>query len=284
MPPSSPQPTANAAQIDYWNAVAGETWARFQEQLDRQIESLGDRALQALDPREGERLLDIGCGCGQTSVALARRVGAGGSVRGVDISKPMLDVAQARPAPAGAARPVFAQMDAQTGDLGEAMYDAAFSRFGVMFFADPTAAFVNIRRALKPGGRLAFVCWRPFAENAWMRLPMEAAAPFLPPAVPMDPLAPGPFAFADPERVRGILADGGWGSVSLDPFDALIGGGTVDEALALAFRVGPLGAALRDNPGSVEAVSDAVRAVLSAHHAPRGVMMPAAVWIVQARA
>ena len=284
MPSSSPQPTANAAQIDYWNAVAGETWARFQEQLDRQIESLGDRALQALDPREGERLLDIGCGCGQTSVALARRVGAGGSVRGVDISKPMLDVAQTRPAPAGAARPVFAQMDAQTGDLGEAMYDAAFSRFGVMFFADPTAAFVNIRRALKPGGRLAFVCWRPFAENAWMRLPMEAAAPFLPPAVPMDPLAPGPFAFADPERVRGILADGGWGSVSLDPFDALIGGGTVDEALALAFRVGPLGAALRDNPGSVEAVSDAVRAVLTAHHTPRGVMMPAAVWIVQARA
>ena len=279
----SPKPAPNAAQIDYWNAVAGETWARFQDQLDRQIESLGDRAAKALEPRAGERLLDIGCGCGQTSVALARRVGPDGAVLGVDISKPMLDVARARPVPVGAATPAFARVDAQTGELGVAAFDAAFSRFGVMFFADPTAAFANIRHALKPGGRLAFVCWRPFAQNLWMRLPMEAAAPFLPPAPPMDPFAPGPFAFADSQRVRAILTDAGWGSIDVDPFDALIGGGTVDEALNLAFRVGPLGAALRDNPGSVEAVTDAVRAVLTAHHTPRGVLMPAAVWVVSAR-
>jgi len=275
----------NAAQIDYWNAMAGETWARFQEQLDRQIAPLGLEAMRGLEPRPGERILDIGCGCGQTTVMLAQRVGAQGAVLGVDISRPMLDVARGRPVPAGAAQPAFREADAQSEHLGAATFDAAFSRFGVMFFADPAAAFANIRAALKPAGRLAFVCWRPYAENPWMRVPMEAAEPLLGPmAAPADPNAPGPFAFADPDRVRAILAEAGFKGVSARPFDAQIGGGDIEETVSLTFRVGPLGRALAENRDRVPAVAEAVRRAVTPYATPSGVLMPSAVWIVQANA
>src|SRR5712671_207104 len=172
----------NAAQIEYWNAAAGETWAGFQELLDRQIAPLGHEALRALAPVRGEHVIDIGCGCGETSVDLAARVGATGRVVGVDISKPMLSVARRRTLPPGVARPDFREVDAQAGDLGRGNFDAAYSRFGVMFFSEPVTAFANIRASLKERGRLAFVCWRGLAENGWMREPLEAARPFLLPA------------------------------------------------------------------------------------------------------
>jgi SAM-dependent methyltransferase len=280
-----PHPTpANAAQIDYWNTTAGLTWAAMQAQLDRQIEPLGAQAIAKFAPQPGESVLDIGCGCGQTTLALAQRVGAGGAVMGADISRPMLEVARGRAAPAGAATPRFVELDAQTGDLGDGVFDGAFSRFGVMFFADPVAAFANIGRSLKPQGRLTFVCWRPFAENLWMRAPAEAAAPLLPaPSGPApDPHAPGPFAFADPVRVWDILEGAGFRAIEIRPFDAMIGGGTLEETVALSFRIGPLGLAMRENPHLAEPVAAAVRAVLAPYETPDGVLMPAAVWIVRA--
>jgi len=273
---------ANAAQIDYWNATAGPTWAALQAQLDRQIEPLGARAMEGFAPQPGERVLDIGCGCGQTTLALAERVGAGGAVTGADISRPMLEIARARALPAGAATPRFAEVDAQTGDLGDGVFDGAFSRFGVMFFSDPTAAFANIGRSLKPKGRLAFVCWRPFAENPWMRTPAEAGAPLLPPMPAPDPNAPGPFAFADPVKIWDILEAAGFRAIEIRPFDTKIGGGTLEETVALSFRVGPLGTALRENPHMAEPVAGAVRAALAPYETPDGVLMPAAVWIVRA--
>ena len=274
----------NAAQIDYWNATAGQTWARFQAQLDRQIEPLGMEAMRALAPVGGERILDVGCGCGQTSLELATLVTASGAVIGADISAPMLEVARSRLVPAGAATPNFQQVDAQSGELGEGVFDAVFSRFGVMFFSDPIAAFSNLRKALKPDGRLAFVCWRPFQENLWMRTPMEAAQPFLPPTPPMDPTSPGPFAFADADRVRSILADAGFSDVTLHAFDTSIGGSNLDQTVDLAFRVGPLGAILREQPELAPTVAGAVRSALAPYETPSGVLMPAAVWIVQALA
>ena len=275
--------TSNAAQIEYWNATAGPVWVQFQEQLDRQIEPLGLEAIRTLAPAPGERVMDIGCGCGQSTMELAARVGPSGAVVGIDISEPMLDVARGRPAPAASPPPSFRQADAQAEDLGQGAFDAAFSRFGVMFFADPVAAFANIRRALKPGGRLGFVCWRPLLENSWMLEPMLAALPYLPPLPPPDPTAPGPFAFADAERVRGILAGAGFSAVRIEPFDMRIGGSSVEQTLTLAFRVGPLGAALRENPGLADTVAGAIRAKLAEYDTPSGVLMPAAVWIVQAR-
>ena len=279
-----PLPASNAGQIEYWNAIAGEVWSQFQEPLDRQIEPLGLEAMRVLAPVDGERVLDIGCGCGQTSMALAARVGPSGAVVGVDISAPMLAVARGRSVEAGAAAPRFRQIDAQTGELGEGAFDAAFSRFGVMFFSDPAQAFANIRRALKPAGRLAFVCWRAFGDNAWMRAPMEAALPLLPPMPPMDPTAPGPFAFADAGRVRSILGEAGLADVRIDPFDARIGGSSLDQTVSLTFRVGPLGAALREHPECADQIAEVVKRAVAAYVTPAGVFMPAAVWIVQARA
>jgi len=276
-------PAANAAQIDYWNAVAGQTWVQFQEQLDRQIAPLGHAAQRALSVKAGERVLDVGCGCGQSTLELAATVGAAGSVTGVDISQPMLGVARARPIPPGAVTPIFRETDAQSGDLGKGAFDAVFSRFGVMFFSDPAAAFANIRAALKPGGRLAFVCWRPLKENPWMSAPMAAALPLLPPQPAMDPLAPGPFAFADADRVKAILDNAGFTAVDIAPFDARIGGGSIEETVNLTFRVGPLGAALRDQPGLAGAVGERIREVLKPFDTPGGVLMPAAVWITTAR-
>ena len=274
--------SSNIAQIEYWNTKAGETWAKFQEALDRQIQTLGLAAMDTLRPEKGEHIIDIGCGCGQTSLDLGSRVGAAGSVVGVDISKPMLEVAGRRPRSAPNLRVTFELFDAQSDVLGHGRFDAAFSRFGVMFFSDPVAAFTNIRESLKPSGRLVFVCWRPLSQNPWMREPLDAALPLLPPIAPFDPIAPGPFAFADAGRVQSILAEAGFGSVKVSPFDAAIGGANLEQTLQLALNVGPLGAALRENPERAETVADAVRDLLSKYATPNGVLMPAAVWIVSA--
>jgi SAM-dependent methyltransferase len=274
--------SSNIAQIEYWNTKAGETWAKFQEALDRQIQTLGLAAMDTLRPEKGEHIIDIGCGCGQTSLDLGSRVGAAGLVVGVDISKPMLEVALRRPRPAPNLRVTFKQLDAQSDDLGDGCFDAAFSRFGVMFFSDPVVAFANIRRSLNPSGRLVFVCWRPLNQNPWMREPLDAALPLLPPIAPFDPMAPGPFAFADAGRVQSILDEARFGSVKVGPFDAAIGGANLEQTLQLALNVGPLAAALRESPERAETVANAVRDVLSKYATPNGVLMPAAVWIVSA--
>jgi SAM-dependent methyltransferase len=272
--------SANEAQVEYWNAAAGPVWVENQARLDRQLAPLRRAAQAAFAPRAGERLLDVGCGCGETTLALAQAVGASGAVTGADISAPMLEVARRRAA--DAANVTFLQCDAQTADLGTGVFDGVFSRFGVMFFADPAAAFGNLAHATREGGRLAFVCWRALAENLWMRGPAEAAAPFLPPMAPSDPTAPGPFAFADPDRLRGLLGAGGWRQIELEPHDEAIGVGGVDETLGLILKVGPLGAALGEAPDRVPSVIDAVREFLQRHDGPQGVRLPAAVWIVTA--
>ncbi|MBS0374024.1 MAG: class I SAM-dependent methyltransferase [Proteobacteria bacterium] len=280
-PAGAPDP--NASQAEYWNAAAGETWARFQALLDRQIEPLGEEALRELAPVPGERVLDVGCGCGQTTWEIAARVGPDGAVLGVDLSAPMLAVARGRPRPVQAAAAEFRQADAQVTDLGHDRFDAVYSRFGVMFFADRVAAFANLRAMLRPGGRLAFVCWRELRENPWMQAPLDAARPHLPPLPPSDPDAPGPYSLADAARVRSTLAAAGFEDVVVRRHDARIGAGGVDEALTLALRVGPLGAALREHPDLKDSVAAPVRDVLEQHADAGGVRMAASVWIVRAR-
>ena len=272
----------NSAQAEYWNTAVGHTWAEYHDQLDRQIGSLGNAALAALAPAAGERVLDVGCGCGHTTADIAGRVGASGSVLGVDLSAPMLEIARRRPLPPGAGHIEFRQLDAQTADLGRSRFDAAYSRFGVMFFSDPVAAFTNVRRALKPGGRLGFVCWQALDANPWVLEPLEAARPLLPPLPAPDPTAPGPFAFADDRRVRAVLGAAGFTDISVQPFTTRIGGGDLDDALQLALRVGPLGAAIREQPSLAAGLVGPVRAVLAKHVTPVGVFMAAAVWIVHA--
>jgi SAM-dependent methyltransferase len=192
-------------------------------------------ALQALSPAASEKIVDIGCGCEDTTLDLSVRVGPTGRVVGVDISVPMLETARRRTPPKSPARPEFRRLDAQSGYLGRELFDAAFSRFGVMFFSDPVAAFENIRASLKPGGRLVFVCWRSLAANPWMNEPLEAARPYLPHAPETDQAAPGPFAFADAARVRSILEAAGYRSVTIQPFDARIGGAGLEQSVKLSF-------------------------------------------------
>lgn len=279
------EPAANADQIAYWNTQAGETWVGQQDRLDRQLSPLGLTAMATLDLAADERVIDIGCGCGQTSLELASEVGPDGTVLGVDISAPMLEVARRRAAQADLPNVQFLEADGQIHVFKPGGADALFSRFGVMFFADPAAAFTNLRKALRPGGRLAFVCWRPMRENQWMLLPMMAALQHVPAAPPpADPFAPGPFAFADPDRVRGILTAAGFSNVRIEAHDTRIGGNGLEEAVELSLRVGPLGMLLREHPDQRGPVTQSLRAALEPHAGPSGVYLSAAVWIVTANA
>ena len=196
----------NDEEIAYWNAEAGSRWAEFQERIDRAFAALSAAGLAAAAVKPGEAVLDIGCGCGATSLDLAA---AAQAVTGIDVSRSMLGVAERRAAATGIANAEFTLADASTYAFERAAFDVAFSRFGVMFFEDPVAAFTNIRPALKPTGRLTFVCWRDLAANPWFSVPVEAVRPFVPPQPKVDPNEPGPLSFKDPERVREILERAG---------------------------------------------------------------------------
>lgn len=272
---------ANAAQAAYWTETVGPTWAAQQEPLDRQLAPLGRRAMAELDLGPGRRILDVGCGAGETTVELGRE---GASVLGVDISSTLLDVARRRPRDADRIR--FQEADAQTFAFEPGSFDAVFSRFGVMFFADPDAAFANLRRALRPDGRLAFVCWRPMSDgNELMGLPIRAVLERtgIPAPAPPEACAPGPFAFADPERVRGILARAGFTDVAIVRHDEKVGSGDLETTLALALKVGPLGGLLRENPQHRDAALAAIREALAPHVGSDGaIKLAAPVWIVTA--
>jgi SAM-dependent methyltransferase len=213
---------------------------------------------------------------------LARAVAPDGTVVGVDLSAAVLAFAQR--AAKGCERVRFVQADAQVFPFEPASFDAAFSRFGVMFFADPTAAFINIRRGLRPNGRLAFVCWRALEGNPLDIVPLRAASAHLPPQPAHDPDAPGPFAFANPDRVRGILERASFEEIEITARDEQVGSGDLDTMLAICSRVGALGKILRENPELRAATLPAVRSALAAHDGPDGVRLNAATWVVTARA
>ena len=256
-------------------------WAEVRELLELQLAPLGRRAIEGLVPRRGERILDIGCGGGTTTLELARAVAPNGTVAGVDLSAAVLAFAQR--AAEGCRQVDFICADAQIYPFEPASFDAAFSRFGVMFFGDPTAAFINIHRSLRPSGRLAFVCWRALEESTLDILPLRAASAHLPPQPVYAPDAPGPFAFANPDRVRAILENAGFGEIEITAHDEQVGSGDVDAMLAVCARVGALGKILRENPEFRNTVLPAVRSALAAHDGPDGVKLDAATWIVTAR-
>jgi SAM-dependent methyltransferase len=268
-----PAPTSDQIRV--------AAWAEIRDALELQLAPLGRRALAALAPSPGERVLDIGCGGGTTALELARSVAPDGRVVGVDVSAAVLACAER--AAAGQARLQFIRADAQTFPFEPATFDAAFSRFGVMFFTDPVAAFTNMRRSLRPAGRLAFVCWRGLEENPLDILPLRAASAHLPPQPAHDPAAPGPFAFADPDRVRDILGRAGFAEIEITAHDEQVASGDLDTMLAVCSRVGALGKILRENPALRAAALPAVRAALAAHDGPGGVKLNAAIWVVTAR-
>ena len=245
----------NAEQATYWSEASGPKWVAYQERIDAQIAPLGLAAIERAAPRPGERCLDVGCGCGQTTLQLAERVAPEGSVLGVDLSVPMLARAEERAREAGLpAR--FARADAQTHDFSSEGFDLVFSRFGVMFFSDPVAAFANLRGALAGSGRLAFACWRPPVDNDWVVVPLAAARKHLEVPAPTDPFAPGPFSLADPDRIRRVLADAGWSGIEIDAHSQeleIAGGASQDEALDFLMQIGPMARLLAEAEPAVAA-------------------------------
>lgn len=277
----------NAEQIKYWNETAGPKWVALQDFLDQQIRPLGLLAMERAAIQAGESVIDVGCGCGDTSLEIARRVGSDGSVMGIDISAPMLERARQSAANQGLRQATFENADAQTASLPKQRFDLLFSRFGVMFFNDPPAAFTNLRSSLKRGGRLAFVCWRPIFDNPWMMVPFMAAMPHLPPMTPPAPDAPGPFAFADPDRVRSILTTAGFTNVDLEEVTQTlnIGAGTsVEQTVEFLVQMGPTANAVRDaSPEVRQKVIDSVTEALRPFDSPDGVRMSSSTWVVTAR-
>lgn len=276
----------NAQQIEYWNEISGARWVEMNDVIDAQLVPIGEAALARADVAPGQRVLDIGCGCGQTTLQLAERVGPTGEVVGLDISAVMLDRARERALEAGLENVRFLDADAQTASF-DGDFDLVFSRFGVMFFASPEAAFRNILTALRPGGRLVCVTWQPLPKNEWMFVPLQATAKILPPdGPPPDPTAPGPFALADSARFDAILSAAGFENPKHESLerDLLVGGGrSLDETTVFVSQLGPSGAALRDATPALRAqVIDAVRAALEPYSDGQGVRMRAAAWIVTA--
>jgi len=280
---------SNDEMVQYWNDSAGPVWVAQQEQLDAQIGPLGVRTRARATIQSGESVLDVGCGCGGTTLELVGDVGARGRVVAVDISRPMLERGKQRARAEGLeARIDWRLDDAQTSPFEDAAFDLIFSRFGVMFFADPVAAFTNLRRALRRGGRLAFVCWQPPDKNPWMLAPAIAAAQHVAFPAPPPPHAPGPFAFGDATHVRGILERAGFADVAHEAVNGpmRLAGDSVDAALELCLQVGPVGAALREAKPSDEQrarVIGAVRKVIESFETPRGIEAEAGAWIVTAR-
>jgi SAM-dependent methyltransferase len=271
-------------QREYWSGKVGDDWAAASGHIDAMLRPLTEAVLDRGAFRPGERVLDIGCGAGATSMAIARRVSETGSVVGVDLSPQLLRVARERAQQAGLAAE-FVEADAGSAKLGE-RFDAAFSRFGVMFFESPVQAFSHLRANMRAQGRLIFVCWRDLAENLWATAPIEAIRPMLKaPLARPDPDAPGPYALADGAKIERILREAGWRDVVLSRWDGkltIAGGGSVEETADFLLRIGPCARAIADQELDAAEARQRVMDRLSPHHEHDGVALAAACWFVTA--
>jgi SAM-dependent methyltransferase len=271
-----------AEQAAYWNGPGGKGWLASMERIEQGIGDFGKAALTAANARAGEKVIDIGCGLGGTTRALAEAVGSRGHVLGVDISEQLVASARAHRVP----NATFVVSNAATHPFEPASYDLVFSRFGVMFFGEPVAAFRNFQQALKPTGRLVFICWRTTEENPWGLVPVRAAAPFLPPLPRPGPEDPGQYAFGDRARVERILKEAGFTALQFKPLDQQVFmGRTVADILENAGRFGPLARAFADaTPEQIEKAKSAIAEALKPHETPEGVRLPGACWLVTAKA
>ena len=276
----------NADQIAYWNGPGGQRWADRQQAQDILLAPVADILIDRAKPKAGERIIDVGCGSGATSIAFAQKVGPTGHVFGVDVSGPML--ARARQSAPRELPIDFVLADATVHPFDPASFDLLASRFGVMFFADPALSFANLRKALRPSGRLAFVCWREPRENPWMMMPLQAVYQHVPKLPQQGPEDPGPFSFASEARVHRILGEAGFTGIAMEPcnlaLDIAIGGG-LDAAVRSALEIGPASRALEGAPSDVRvAATNSIREALTPFVRGEQVPLAASIWIVTARA
>ncbi|SOY85159.1 class I SAM-dependent methyltransferase [Cupriavidus taiwanensis] len=270
-------------QAALWNGASGQAWVEHQGLLDDMFRPMEAQLVQAAGNAAAQRILDVGCGTGSTTLALARHVGAQGHCTGVDISGPMLAVARTRAQREGI-NASFIHADAQEHAFAAASFDMIVSRLGVMFFSDPVRAFANLRRAATSDATLHCIAWRSAAENPFMTTAERAAAPLLPNLPPRQPGAPGQFAFGNRERVLSILQTSGWGDIDIRPTDVTC---TLPEPALAGYlsRLGPVGLALQGaDPTTRERVAATVRAAFDPYVQGDTVRYTAACWTITARA
>ena len=279
------RPTPNPRGAAFWNSTMGHAWVSQQAVISDVFTSVTSVSLVAAAAKQGEHVIDIGCGTGDTLLAFARAVGPSGAALGVDVSVPMLEFARHRAAEAGLANATCALADATTYAFEPRRANLVYSRFGMMFFDDPIKAFTNIRSAMKMGGRLVFVCFRTMPESPWFRVPIEAARPHVPPQPPVDPLAPGMFSLAREERLRGILTEAGFREIALDATDVPIHGKDTTQSMAFLTNAGPLTALLENaSDEQRKRATDAVRSALAANIGADGRGLQVSLWLVSALA
>jgi SAM-dependent methyltransferase len=280
----TPAKTFNQDQRTRWNGTDGEFWSSNQDRLDRTLAPVIGPLLAFAQPRTGSTVMDVGCGCGATTIELARAVGPSGRVVGIDLSEPMLALARER-------LRMFANTTSLLGDAAELPLrdlgaELITSRFGVMFFGDPVAAFANLRTGLAAGGRLRFACWRSINENPWLQIPLHAVYEHAPRLPKPEPEEPGPFAFADTARVTRILTAAGFTAPTFTPLDIqmdLAAGGTLEDAVFQSSAIGPTKRALADQPEDIRAAAiKSIRHALTPYASAVGVNLPGAVWLVAA--
>jgi ubiquinone/menaquinone biosynthesis C-methylase UbiE len=278
----------NAREVQYWNSAQTRAWADEYEVIDRLFAGLTRVALDHAAPKLGERVIDIGCGSGTTVLELAARVGPTGYVLGADVSKPSVEKARERIAAAGVQQAEITLCDVSTHTFPANSFDLVFSRFGVMFFTDPVAAFANIHKAMKSDGRLAVAVFRTPQENKWATAALAAVRHLLPPITPPGPEDPGQFSWADAARVHRILETAGFQDISLTPHDPempLAGRGGAAEAASFMSRVGPVVRAMSDaSEQRRKEVRAALEAFFKIHEGPKGIVLPGAIWVITARA
>jgi len=265
----------------YWNEEGGARWVANIERVESMLSELSDHLVARAAARPGEHVLDIGCGGGVTSAALADGVGETGNVVGADISEVILEVARDRYR--GRSNLTFTTADAGTHPFPEGSFDLITSRFGVMFFPQPEQAFANIRKAGKRGGRIVFMCWRPIAENPWMGAAVAAAFTVLPRPEKPDLDAPGPFSLSQPEKIERILAGAGFDDISISPVDEDANLGALDLALDFLTKMGPAAEPLKEASASDRSAAiAAMRGAMEPYDTDNGVVMGTATWLVEA--
>lgn len=274
----------NEAQREYWNGGGGERWVAEAERYDMLNQRFGRRLVEVLAAQPGERVLDIGCGNGALALEVAKHVGLDGAVVGLDISEPMLGVARERAHAAGAGNVTFEQGDAQVHSLPPASFHAVTSRFGVMFFEDPVAAFANLASATRPAGRLVFACWQDLVQNEWIMVPAAAAIAHVPFPDMGEPGAPGPFALADRDRLEAVLSDAGWTGITIDAAEEPMRLGTSVEDAMSFLRTSDIAQRLLADADETAAAAalDAIEKAIEPHAGPDGVELTGRAWIVQA--
>jgi SAM-dependent methyltransferase len=284
--PAAPGPVANSAMQQYWNEVAGPRWVgRQATQEARNVEMLA-QLLAAAKAAPGERVLDIGCGTGVTTEPYAVAVGPTGHVTGVDISRPMLDAAEERIATAGLKNVSLLLADAQVHPFEPAAYDLLTSRLGVMFFADPVAAFTNLIGALKPGGRLVMAVWATIADNTHWKIPYEIAIRHVGPPAPASSREPGPFAYSDRGYLREILTAAGYAEIAIEARHFQVVGATPEAMAEHSVMFGAVQRLLDEKNASAEtrqSIVDETKAQFATYASDEGVRLPGTFLLVSAR-